>query len=188
LFATCKSKIDNRDFRHRNSTAVKRSASALSLSRLLALFCFAPFVSALGQIVEIPTDADSIIRLEINRSHRQATLYRGAIPIKSYPVAVGRVGWETPTGEFHVFQMMGDPAWKHPLTRKVFEPGAAGNQLGHYWIGFWTDGRTAVGFHDTPHPKTVGKAMSHGCLRMYERDISELFGQVSVGTLVSVLP
>jgi lipoprotein-anchoring transpeptidase ErfK/SrfK len=155
---------------------------------LVALACEAQFSTASAQTVEIPTNADSIVRLEINRSAHRVILYRGETAIKTYPVAVGRAGWETPVGEFHVFQMVRDPAWRHPLTGKVFEPGAPGNQLGNYWIGFWTDGRTAVGFHDTPHPKTVGKAMSHGCLRMYEKDISELFAQVSVGTLVNVLP
>lgn len=165
---------------------MSRSAVAFTLSGFIALFCLAPFASTLGQI-EIPKTADSIVRLEINRSAHQLTLYRGETAIKTYPVAVGRAGWETPVGDFRVFQMVRDPAWRHPLTRKVFEPSAPGNQLGHYWIGFWTDGQTAVGFHDTPHPKTVGKATSHGCLRMYEKDISELFAQVSVGTLVTVL-
>jgi lipoprotein-anchoring transpeptidase ErfK/SrfK len=167
---------------------VGRSATPAVLIALIVLFSQAQFSTASAQTVEVPTNADSIVRLEINRSAHRVILYRGETVLKTYPVAVGRAGWETPVGEFHVFEMVRDPAWRHPLTRKVFEPGAPGNQLGRYWIGFWTDGQTAVGFHDTPHPKTVGKAMSHGCLRMYEKDVSELFHQVSIGTLVTVVP
>ena len=103
-------------------------------------------------------------------------------------VAVGRAGWETPEGNFHVYQKVRDPIWEHPLTREVFRSGEHGNELGHYWIGFWSDGNIAIGFHGTPHPETVGKALSHGCVRMFAKDIGELFGQVSIGTLVSVVP
>ena len=116
------------------------------------------------------------------------TLYRGEAAVKNYPIAVGRAGWETPLGIFHVFQMLRDPDWKHPLSGKVFPAGEPGNELGRYWIGFAKQGDNCVGFHATPHPNTVGKSLSHGCIRMYEKDIEELFSQVSLGTTVAVLP
>jgi len=147
-----------------------------------------------GPIVEIITEPPqdqaptNAARLEISRSRHQLTLYSGETAIKNYPVAVGRPRWETPIGEFQVYQMLQDPVWQHPLTGKIFKAGAPGNQLGHYWIGFWTDGHTAIGFHDTPHPQTVGKPVSHGCLRMHEKDIAELFSQIRIGTFVRVLP
>lgn len=151
--------------------------------------------AAIGPTIEIFTEvarpdenARPATRLDVSRSHHVVTLYYGETAGKTYPVAVGRDGWETPLGQFHVFQMLRDPAWKHPLTGKVFEAGSQRNQLGHYWIGFWTDGEASIGFHGTPHPKTVGKPVSHGCLRMYEEDIAELFHQVEVGTLVRILP
>ncbi len=128
------------------------------------------------------------VRLEISRSQRQVTLYRGPIQIKSYSVAIGRPGWETPTGKFHVLQMQKNPTWKHPLTGEIFGAGDEGNELGQYWIGFLTTSKGAIGFHDTPHPETVGKAVSHGCVRMFEDDIADLFRQVRVGTLVTVVP
>lgn len=140
-----------------------------------------------AQVIDIPT-SPAPERLELSRSRRALTLYRGEVALKTYRVAVGRPGWETPLGQFHVFQMVRDPAWKHPLTHKIFPSGAAGNELGHYWIGFSTDGDTAIGFHGTPHPETVGRAASHGCVRMHERDIAELFQLVAIGTVVSVVP
>lgn len=63
-----------------------------------------------------------------------------------------------------------------------------GNELGHYWIGFWTNGKISVGFHGTPHPQTVGKSISHGCIRMYDKDIEELFDEIDVGDTVRVVP
>jgi lipoprotein-anchoring transpeptidase ErfK/SrfK len=125
--------------------------------------------------------------LEINRIARQVTLYRGQTRVKSYPVAVGRVGWETPVGHFRVFQMVADPEWKHPVTGKIFRAGDPKNQLGQYWIGFSTKGKALVGFHGTPNPKSIGKAISHGCVRMFDKDIEELFEEIEVGTPVRVI-
>ena len=73
------------------------------------------------------------------------------------------------------------------MTGKSIPGGTPGNPLGKYWIGFWTDGKNWIGFHGTPNPETVGTAASHGCLRMYNKDIEELFKVVSLGTLVTVV-
>lgn len=178
----------------------KRSAAFASLLWLFAL-CWQSDVSVAanvesGPIVEIITEftsaADAVSPepawVEISLNQHRATLYRGSSEIKKYPIAIGREGWETPLGDFHVFQMLRDPNWKHPLNGKIFRAGHPQNALGHYWIGFWTDGDSAIGFHGTPHRKSVGKASSHGCIRMYERDVEELFSQLRLGTPVTVVP
>jgi lipoprotein-anchoring transpeptidase ErfK/SrfK len=127
------------------------------------------------------------LKIQISLSRRQLTTYRGNTQIKSYPIAVGRRGWETPTGNFQVLEMLEKPTWINPFTGKAISGGLPENPLGHYWIGFWTDGRNWIGFHGTPNPESVGKAASHGCVRMYDKDIKELFHQVSVGTSVTVV-
>lgn len=127
------------------------------------------------------------IRLEISRSHHRVTIYQGKTPVKSYPVAVGRSGWETPVGNFQVLEMLENPTWIHPLTGKSIAGGSPQNPLGHYWIGFWTNGTNWIGFHGTPDPSSVGKAASHGCVRMYNKDVEELFHQVHIGTPVTVV-
>ena len=141
-------------------------------------------------ITELNAPAGSVppgaMWVKINLAHCQAALYRGASPIKTYPVGVGRKGWETPVGDFHVFQMVRNPKWKHPLTEKIFKSGDPGNALGNYWIGFWTDGDMSIGFHGTPQRHSVGQASSHGCIRMHDRDVQELFSLVEIGTLVAV--
>ncbi|MFQ3679539.1 MAG: L,D-transpeptidase, partial [Pseudanabaenaceae cyanobacterium] len=68
----------------------------------------------------------------------------------------------------------------------VIPAGDPENPLGDRWIGFWTDGKNWSGFHGTPNPRSVGTAASHGCLRMFNEDIRELFGWVSTLTVVEV--
>ncbi|HEY9692954.1 MAG TPA: L,D-transpeptidase [Oculatellaceae cyanobacterium] len=131
--------------------------------------------------------AKNLKRLEIKLSTRKVTLYQGKKPIKSYRVAVGRRGWETPTGKFKVKNMVRNPTWISPFTGAVIPGGTSKNPLGQYWIGFWTNGKNWIGFHGTPSTASIGKAASHGCIRMYNRDVQELFKQVKIGTPVTVV-
>jgi lipoprotein-anchoring transpeptidase ErfK/SrfK len=131
---------------------------------------------------------ESLLRLEIRLSQRRVVVFQGKVPLKSYAIAVGRPGWETPTGVFNVRQMFKNPTWVHPLKPGILIPGGdPENPLGLYWIGFWTDGKNWIGFHGTDNPGSVGKAVSHGCIRMYNKDIEELFKKVSLGTEVKVV-
>jgi len=138
---------------------------------------------------EQPLKLDQLpLRLVIRLSKRRVTLYRGTTPVKSYAIAVGKPGWETPKGTYQVRQMFRNPTWIHPLKKGITIPGGdPENPLGRYWIGFWTDGKNWIGFHGTPNPKSVGSAASHGCIRMYNKDIEELFQKVSLGTEVRVV-
>ncbi|NEO87588.1 MAG: L,D-transpeptidase [Spirulina sp. SIO3F2] len=123
--------------------------------------------------------------LVLDLSDRQVYLYLNGEQIAAYPVAVGRAGWETPIGEFEVFQRVANPIWQHPFTEEIVPPGPE-NPLGARWLGFWTDGTNAIGFHGTPHEELIGQAVSHGCVRMRNADIEVLFEQIEVGTPVIV--
>ncbi|MGF1492992.1 MAG: L,D-transpeptidase [Microcoleaceae cyanobacterium] len=125
--------------------------------------------------------------LVIRLSDRRVYLYRNHKLAESYPIAVGREGWETPTGEYQIIQMVRNPAWQHPFTGEIIPPGPD-NPLGERWIGFWTDGTNYIGFHGTPNEETVGNAASHGCIRMFNQDVLALFEQVTMGTPVIVEP
>lgn len=127
------------------------------------------------------------LRIEIRLSARQLALYRGTTLLRTYPVAVGREGWQTPTGSFEVLEKIQDPAWMNPFTRRVTPGGSPDNPLGRYWLGFWTNGENWVGMHGTPNPESVGRAASHGCIRLHNSDIQELFTLVTVGTPVQVV-
>jgi len=127
------------------------------------------------------------IHLEVRLGERKVALYRDKTLLKTYPIAVGRTGWETPTGTFQVNQKLQNPRWIHPFTDEVIAPDDPRNPLGRYWIGFWSDGRNAIGFHGTPNPDSIGSATSHGCIRMYNEDIEELFHLVQMDTQVRVI-
>jgi lipoprotein-anchoring transpeptidase ErfK/SrfK len=139
--------------------------------------------------VQTPTQIQPVsqpMRLEIRLKQRRVNVYQGDAKVKSYPIAVGKAGWETPTGTYQVRQMIRNPAWVHPLKGYTIPSGDPENPLGRFWIGFWTDGKNWIGFHGTPNPESVGTAASHGCIRMYNRDVEELFGKVRLGTEVVV--
>ncbi len=133
------------------------------------------------------TDNTQVINLVIKLSDRRVYLYRGNELKTSYPIAIGKAGWETPVGSYKVMEMQRDPVWEHPWTGQLVPPGAK-NPLGARWIGFWTDGKNFIGFHGTPQEKLVGQAVSHGCVRMRNQDILALYAQVDIGTQVTVQP
>jgi hypothetical protein len=74
------------------------------------------------------------------------------------------------------------------LLRVNWCPPGPENPLGARWIGFWTDGNNAIGFHGTPHEHLIGQAVSHGCVRMRNTDVIELYERIRVGAQVIVQP
>lgn len=127
------------------------------------------------------------VRLVLKLGERRVYVYQNDELKTTYPVAIGRAGWETPTGSFEVMHMLQNPGWTNPLTGEVVPPGP-NNPLGERWIAFWTDGNNYIGFHGTPNRESVGRAASHGCIRMYNEDVRELYEIVTPGTPVIVEP
>jgi len=153
-----------------------------------ALGASLPFSSPKFSAVNPPDDPQltpNQTQVVVNLSDRRVYVYKSHEVMASYPIAVGKKGWETPTGDFQVMHMEQHPIWRHPITGKVFEPGSD-SPLGDRWIGFWSDGRNEVGFHGTPNIDLVGTAVSHGCLRMRNSDVRLLYTQVNLGTPVTV--
>ena len=142
-------------------------------------------------------------RLVLDRRQRQLLVLEGNQERKRFPVGVGRPGWETPVGQFSVIELAVDPTWEHPATGQRIPPGPA-NPLGSRWIGFHRDckgragfngsehlvvkGCVSSGFHGTPQRHSVGQAVSHGCVRLLDEHVRELFDLVEMGTPVTVLP
>jgi L,D-transpeptidase ErfK/SrfK len=141
--------------------------------------------------------------LVLDRARRQLLVIEGGRELRRFPVAVGRPGWETPVGRFRVIERVADPVWEHPATGEKVPPGPA-NPLGSRWIGFHRDclgrsgfngrehlvvrGCVSAGFHGTPQRDSVGQAVSHGCVRLFDEHVRELFELVALGTPVTVLP
>ncbi len=136
--------------------------------------------------VDNVTEVAEAIRLELRLGERRVYVFKGEEVIANYPVAIGRSGWETPTGEFIVRDMIENPGWENFRTGEVMPPGDD-NPLGVRWISFWTDGVNEIGFHGTPDEELIGQAVSHGCVRMRNRDVTALFSKVAIGTPVVVI-
>ncbi len=149
-----------------------------------------PFAKPVESAVE-PTKT-AAVRLTLSLSKRSLEVRPldmrspSSIPI-IYKVAIGQDDWQTPTGNFSILSKLENPAWQHPLTKEEIPPGP-GNPLGTRWLGFWTDGQAQIGFHGTDQEDLIGEAVSHGCVRMRNRDIQALYDQVAVGTPVTVVP
>jgi hypothetical protein len=137
----------------------------------------------------VPNTSEQNINLLLVLKKRKLYVYQNNILQASYPVAIGKQGWETPTGKFRVISMVENPAWENPFnsSKEVIPPGLE-NPLGERWIGFWTDGKDEIGFHGTYKRDSIGKAVSHGCVRMYNEDVKKLYKFVKIGTSVIVIP
>ncbi|MEL6554565.1 MAG: L,D-transpeptidase [Cyanobacteria bacterium J06621_11] len=131
------------------------------------------------------TAAESSVRLTLSLEDRHLEVVRDGKPTIRFEVAVGQDDWQTPTGEFAVMSKLENPAWMHPITKEEIPPGPE-NPLGNRWIGFWSDGVAQIGFHGTNQEELIGEAVSHGCVRMRNRDIKMLYELVEVGTIVQV--
>ena len=111
---------------------------------------------------------------------RKLALIEDGRVLKVYPVAVGAQESPSPAGEFKIVNRLEKPTYYHP--GKVIGPSAA-NPLGTRWIGL---NQPHYGIHGTNVPQTIGKAASHGCIRMAKADLEELFTLVRIGDSVVI--
>jgi len=125
----------------------------------------------------------------VNRGAFKLTLYKNLKPSKTYGIAVGQVGLETPAGLYHVQNKAVNPAWHVPnsawagsLAGQVIPGGTAENPLKARWLGIF-DG---AGIHGTDAVGSIGSAASHGCIRMRIPDVVELYDEVPVGAPVYI--
>jgi lipoprotein-anchoring transpeptidase ErfK/SrfK len=125
----------------------------------------------------------------VNRNAFRLTLYKRLKPAKTYSIAVGQIGLETPAGLYHIQNKAVNPAWSVPnsswagsLAGQVIPGGAPNNPLKARWMGIF-DG---AGIHGTDAIGSIGTAASHGCIRMRIPDVIELYDKVPVGAPVYI--
>ena len=125
----------------------------------------------------------------VNRAAFQLTLYKNLKPVKTYGIAVGQVGLETPAGLYSVANKAVNPAWHVPnsdwagdLAGTVIPGDDPSNPIKARWMGIY-DG---AGIHGTDADSSIGTAASHGCIRMRIPEVIELYDQVDVGAPVYI--
>jgi lipoprotein-anchoring transpeptidase ErfK/SrfK len=119
-------------------------------------------------------------RIIISLADRKLALIENGQLSRIYPVAVGKASTPSPTGTFTIATRVTDPTYYHP--GQVVEPGPM-NPLGTRWIGLNQKG---YGIHGTNAPNSIGKAASHGCIRMAKADVEALFEIVRPGDVVDI--
>ncbi len=109
----------------------------------------------------------------------------------SYPIGIGREGWETPLGRTKVVRKREAPTWWPPASIRAEKPElprsvppGPDNPLGDHALDL---GFQLIRIHGTNRPDGVGRVVSHGCIRLYPEDIAELFAQIRVGTPVTIV-
>ncbi len=105
---------------------------------------------------------------------------------RCYPIAVGRPGYETPVGNYQAIAIQSCPEFINFKSGRRIKGCSPANPLGRYFIGFKTDGRVIYGIHGTDDELSIGKRVSHGCIRMRNNDIWELYQGVTPITKIIV--
>lgn len=126
--------------------------------------------------------------LTLDRGAYTLRLWKDLKLAKTYTVAVGQVGLETPEGLYHIQNKQVDPTWNVPesdwagdLAGQSIPPGPS-NPLKARWMGIFE----GAGIHGTEETGSLGTAASHGCVRMAVPDVEELYDQVEVGTPIYI--
>jgi lipoprotein-anchoring transpeptidase ErfK/SrfK len=124
----------------------------------------------------------------VDRSGFKLRLFKNLKLVKTYPIAVGQSGLETPAGLYSINDRQENPTWNVPnsawagdLAGKSIPPGP-GNPIVARWLGIY-DG---VGIHGTDDIGSLGSAASHGCIRMNPTDVIALYPKVPMGTPVYI--
>jgi len=163
---------------------IKRlQAAEKPVARVLVTFVLAAMTARQGvaQTAAAPSaPAQNRRRVVVSIPHRKLALMENGHVKKVYRVAVGAANSPSPSGIFQVKNRLVAPTYYHP--GKVI-PAGANNPLGTRWIGLSTKG---YGIHGTNVESSIGKAASHGCIRMHRKDLEELFADVQVGDEVEI--
>jgi lipoprotein-anchoring transpeptidase ErfK/SrfK len=137
-------------------------------------------VLVMGVAAAVAQDAAKRV-IVVSLEDRKLALVEDGKVTKIYPVAVGKASTPSPVGTFTIERRIANPVYHH--DGKTVQPGP-GNPVGTRWMGLSVRG---YGIHGTNAPKSIGKAASHGCIRMGKADLEELFALVEVGDTVELI-
>jgi len=115
----------------------------------------------------------------IDKSERKLTLEKAGRQVYSFAIGIGQSAYPTPEGEFYIRTKL--YGFKNP----AYGPRAMGLSANSKTLTDWPGGGF-IGLHGTNQPGLIPGAISHGCVRLRNRNILRLFRKVSVGTPVTV--
>ncbi len=128
-----------------------------------------------------------VVRVDQNRLY----LYDGFKVIRTFAVATAKPGFTTPTGVWRIYDKRVDPTWYNPALDgwgadlPAVIPGGPGNPMGTRAI--YIDAPGLIRIHGTPDDSSIGRYASHGCIRMHNSEVEQLFPMIPVGQHVIVV-
>ena len=170
------------------------------ISRRFALPFFAALVAAIFFAAAAPSAAREVVgfsgyprgTIVVKTSERRLYFVNSDGSAIRYPVGVGKAGmaWQ---GRAFVARKLVRPSWGPPLDiwranpnlPAIIPGGSPRNPMGERVLGL---DRGNYAIHGTSDPSSIGRFVSHGCIRMFNEDIIDLYNRVPVGTPVVVLP
>ena len=160
----------------RYGKATRKRASGLFLAVLTLAFAIPSF--AQSENILGPDRVKRVVLVSIP-DRKLAVLEDGEV-IASFPIAVGAPASPSPIGEFQIVSRVANPTYYRPGT---VIPSGKDNPVGTRWLGLSQKG---YGIHGTNVPKSVGHAASHGCIRLRNHDVEQLFAMLQVGDVVQI--
>jgi len=131
-----------------------------------------------GRKIKVWTASFSIV---VDKSQNSLILKTDEEVVKTYIVSTGKNN-STPVGNFKITNKLLNPTWFK--AGAVVPPSSPKNILGTRWLGFDLPG---YGLHGTSEPKTLGKQVTEGCVRLSNSNVEELYTIVPIGTEVIIV-
>ena len=161
--------MDRSAWSHRQSTQLQVVAVIL----LLAI----PAIAQNAKPVEKKTRMRHVL---VSISDRKLAVMDGENVLAQFRVAVGAAESPSPTGQFQVVSRVANPTYYRPGT---VIPSGKDNPVGTRWLGLSQKG---YGIHGTNVPRSIGRAASHGCIRLRNPDMEKLFAMLRIGDVVEI--
>jgi len=120
-------------------------------------------------------------RIVVSIPDRKLAVLEAGNVVKIFPTAVGAPQSPSPAGAYTIAERIVNPTW---YGHGQIVPPGRNNPVGTRWIGLSVRG---YGIHGTNNPASIGHNASHGCIRMRNKDVEELFAMVAVGGAVELV-
>jgi len=128
-----------------------------------------------------------VVRVDQNRLY----LYDGFHVIRTFTVASAKPGYTTPSGVWNIYDKRVNPTWYNPALDSwgadlpAIVPGGPGNPMGTRAI--YIDAPGLIRIHGTTDDSSIGRYASHGCIRMHNSDVEQLYPLIDVGEHVIIV-
>jgi lipoprotein-anchoring transpeptidase ErfK/SrfK len=152
---------------------MRKAGEVVAVAILMAL-------PAMAQIPEGVAAERSSRTVVVSIPDRKLAVIADGNVIAKFSIAVGAAASPSPTGEFRITNRVMNPTYYHPGT---VIPAGKDNPVGTRWLGLSQKG---YGIHGTNVPRSIGRAASHGCIRLRNRDMERLFSMLRIGDVVQI--